>query len=50
MLIRKNAVKLLMEVIYKWGTSEVKNRKQTTLHTGNVHKNLCVSLIHKLFH
>lgn len=37
------AVKLLMEIIYKWGTFEVKNRKQMTLYTGNVHKkSMCI--------
>lgn len=31
-IIRKNAIKLLMEAIYKWGTFEIKNKANDTMY------------------
>lgn len=43
LLIRKNAVKLFMGIIYKWGTSEVKKIESKWHYTLEVFtENLCI--------
>lgn len=42
LLIRKNAVELLMEAIYKWGTFEVKSKANDTTHWQCSQKSTCI--------